>query len=238
VCFFFVGTKIYFLFHILFLLFLLLLFFLVSLLSLLTFLFVFESIFVLNHITQGGMEAQKAWPRLAEYFARFQLSLGLQCSLQVMAPSLSPRPLFIRPVCEKEVIQIRQQQKIIQSREQRQRPMKEKCSPVYSIDDCIMEGDDNNYDDDKKEKEEDAEAVKVAVAETVAETVENQNVRTDSNATNVYVKDDIEVWIDNIHKHDDIMTSLLFSEDDTQECKELRKQDNTRDLKEAEGQIE
>ncbi len=53
------------------------------------------------------MNAQRAWPRLAEYFARFQLSLELRCSLQVMAPSLSPRPLFIRPVCEKKEMQRR-----------------------------------------------------------------------------------------------------------------------------------
>jgi hypothetical protein len=38
-----------------------------------------------------------AWPRLAEYFARFKLSLGLQCSLEVMAPSLSRIPLVVRP---------------------------------------------------------------------------------------------------------------------------------------------
>ena len=38
-----------------------------------------------------------AWPRLAEYFARFKLSLGLQCSLEVMAPSLSKIPLVVRP---------------------------------------------------------------------------------------------------------------------------------------------
>jgi hypothetical protein len=41
-----------------------------------------------------------AWPRLAEYFARFQLSLGLNCSLEVLAPSLSTVPLQIRPVQE------------------------------------------------------------------------------------------------------------------------------------------
>lgn len=39
----------------------------------------------------------KAWPRLAEYFARYQLSLGLRCSLEVLAPSLSRVPLLIRP---------------------------------------------------------------------------------------------------------------------------------------------
>jgi hypothetical protein len=38
-----------------------------------------------------------AWPRLAEYFARFKLSLGLQCSLEVMAPTLSKVPLVVRP---------------------------------------------------------------------------------------------------------------------------------------------
>jgi|AntRauTorckE5430_2_1112549.scaffolds.fasta_scaffold03504_3 hypothetical protein len=48
----------------------------------------------------GGIGASEAWPRLAEYFARFQLSLGLKCSLEVMAPSLSRLPLFIRPPTE------------------------------------------------------------------------------------------------------------------------------------------
>lgn len=52
--------------------------------------------------TQGGIGASKAWPRLAEYFARFQLSLGLACSLEVMAPSLSRLPLFIRPPKEEK----------------------------------------------------------------------------------------------------------------------------------------
>jgi hypothetical protein len=41
-----------------------------------------------------------AWPRLAEYFARFKLSLGLQCSLEVMAPSLSKIPLIVRPLSQ------------------------------------------------------------------------------------------------------------------------------------------
>mmetsp|Transcript_13621 Transcript_13621/g.20733 ORF Transcript_13621/g.20733 Transcript_13621/m.20733 type:complete len:583 (+) Transcript_13621:499-2247(+) len=41
-----------------------------------------------------------AWPRLAEYFARFQLSLGLPCSLEVMAPTLSKIPLFVRSPLE------------------------------------------------------------------------------------------------------------------------------------------
>lgn len=38
-----------------------------------------------------------AWPRLAEYFARFQLSTGLNCRLEVLAPSLSRVPLHVRP---------------------------------------------------------------------------------------------------------------------------------------------
>ena len=46
------------------------------------------------------MTASRAWPRLAEYFARFQLSLGLQCGLEVLAPSLSSIPLFIRPASQ------------------------------------------------------------------------------------------------------------------------------------------
>ena len=52
--------------------------------------------------SQGGIEAQNAWPRLAEYFARFQLSSDLPCSLEVLAPTLSRRPLMIRPPTEME----------------------------------------------------------------------------------------------------------------------------------------
>lgn len=40
------------------------------------------------------------WPRLAEYFARFQLTLGLTCSLEVLAPTLARVPLMVRPVDE------------------------------------------------------------------------------------------------------------------------------------------
>lgn len=53
-------------------------------------------------ISQGGVDAQKSWPRLAEYFARYQLSLDLSCSLEVLAPSLCRRPLMIRPSLEME----------------------------------------------------------------------------------------------------------------------------------------
>ena len=38
-----------------------------------------------------------AWPRVAEYFARFKLSVGLTCSLEVLASTLSRLPLLIRP---------------------------------------------------------------------------------------------------------------------------------------------
>ena len=49
-------------------------------------------------MSQGGTAAVLAWPRLAEYFARFQLSLGLNCRLEVLAPSLSSVPLQVRPI--------------------------------------------------------------------------------------------------------------------------------------------
>ena len=39
-----------------------------------------------------------AWPRLAEYFARFQLSLDLNCRIEVLATSLASVPLQIRPI--------------------------------------------------------------------------------------------------------------------------------------------
>ena len=57
-------------------------------------------------LLQGGIPAQKAWPRLAEYFARFQLSLELKCSLNVLAPSLSSIPLYIRPPLETETMEL------------------------------------------------------------------------------------------------------------------------------------
>ena len=43
-----------------------------------------------------------AWPRLAEYFARFRLSLGIPCSLEVMATTLSRLPLSVRPPQEEQ----------------------------------------------------------------------------------------------------------------------------------------
>jgi hypothetical protein len=49
--------------------------------------------------------AKMAWPRIAEYFARFQLSLQLQCSVEVLAPSLSPVPLFVRPPAQQHLLQ-------------------------------------------------------------------------------------------------------------------------------------
>ena len=50
---------------------------------------------------QGGPDAATVWPRLAEYFARFQLS-DMSCSLEVKAPTLSTVPLYIRPTFETE----------------------------------------------------------------------------------------------------------------------------------------
>lgn len=50
------------------------------------------------HCQQGGEIAYSAYPRLAEYFARFNLSRGLPCTLEILAPILSPVPLAVRPV--------------------------------------------------------------------------------------------------------------------------------------------
>jgi hypothetical protein len=46
---------------------------------------------------KGGPSATLAWPRLAEYFARFKLSLDMTCSLEVLAPTLSRVPLWVHP---------------------------------------------------------------------------------------------------------------------------------------------
>ena len=51
-------------------------------------------------VVPGGERTKKAWPRLAEYFARFHLSNGIKCSLEVLAPFFSNVPLFIRPPVE------------------------------------------------------------------------------------------------------------------------------------------
>lgn len=54
-----------------------------------------------------------AWTRLAEYFARFKLSLGLPCSLEVLAPNLSRVPLYIQPTKKGEIsaVSLESQQK-------------------------------------------------------------------------------------------------------------------------------
>ena len=51
---------------------------------------------------QGGNDAVRAWPRLAEYFSRFHLVANLPCSLEVKAPTLQSMPLYIRPPGETE----------------------------------------------------------------------------------------------------------------------------------------
>ena len=55
------------------------------------------------------------WPRLAEYFARFQLS-DMSCSLEVKAPTLSTVPLYIRPIFE-----IRHRQKRLEEKKRRKK---------------------------------------------------------------------------------------------------------------------
>ena len=62
-------------------------------------------IFLIIHsliISKGGEEAKRIWPRLSEYFARFQLSIDLPCSIELKAPTLQTIPLYIRPPVEME----------------------------------------------------------------------------------------------------------------------------------------
>ena len=47
-------------------------------------------------MTQGGTLAELTWARLANYFSRFRLIPGLRCSLEVLAPTLSKVPIFVR----------------------------------------------------------------------------------------------------------------------------------------------
>ena len=44
---------------------------------------------------KAGEAVIRAWPRLAEYVARFKLSLDLPCSIEVLAPTLSKSPLIV-----------------------------------------------------------------------------------------------------------------------------------------------
>eukprot|EP00980_Cylindrotheca_fusiformis_P008737 scaffold1868_cov193-Cylindrotheca_fusiformis.AAC.22 len=50
--------------------------------------------------TQGGVAAKSAWRRLENYFVRFQLrssvSSGARPDLEVLAPTLSTKPIFVR----------------------------------------------------------------------------------------------------------------------------------------------
>jgi hypothetical protein len=40
--------------------------------------------------------AALAWSRLVNYFKRFCLSPGINCSLEVLAPTLSKVPIFVK----------------------------------------------------------------------------------------------------------------------------------------------
>ena len=40
--------------------------------------------------------AESAWPRLSNYFSRFRLSPGIDCSLEVYAPTLAKTPIHVR----------------------------------------------------------------------------------------------------------------------------------------------
>ena len=55
-----------------------------------------------GHTLQGGPTAVNTWPRLAEYFARFQLNRNLCCTLEVLAPKLSSVPLHVRSFVDRK----------------------------------------------------------------------------------------------------------------------------------------
>ena len=83
--------------------------------------------------SKGGERAHRAWPRLAEYFARFQLSTDLQCSLEVKAPTLQFSPLYIRPAAEIE------------------RQIKKNSNFSYPVDASSMQGSEEKSMEDKWE---------------------------------------------------------------------------------------
>lgn len=62
----------------------------------------FTLFFSYSYFAKGGNTARCAWPRLAEYFARFKLCLGLPCTVEVLTPILSRTPLLVEPPwCQK-----------------------------------------------------------------------------------------------------------------------------------------
>ncbi|CAB9511646.1 expressed unknown protein [Seminavis robusta] len=94
-------------------------------------------------LVPGGPTARLAWPRLAEYFARFRLSCSLPCSLEVMAPTLSKTPLFVRPPLEERNRQ-QQQQRL----QEQQRPEEEEQEDDRSSTNQCPEANDNTQEEE------------------------------------------------------------------------------------------
>ena len=93
---------------------------------------------------QGGPDAAAVWPRLAEYFARFQLS-DMSCSLEVKAPTLSTVPLYIRPTFELERRQQRLEERKVRKRsDERQKQKLHVDKEDADGDDGIDESENNN----------------------------------------------------------------------------------------------
>ena len=86
-----------------------------------------------------------AWPRLANYFARFGLSLDMSCSLEVMAATLTKMPLFVRPPLEQ------QQRKRLHQQQQQQLLLQETEASQASKAAPVSKGPQDDDDDEDEE---------------------------------------------------------------------------------------
>ena len=113
-----------------------------------------------------------AWPRLAEYFARFQLSRELHCSLEVLAPKLSLTPLFVRSSLEREKRWGRSPEK--QGKADGEEEWTEDMAETNS-DDSSADASTPHHIEQEKDAEERQKTV-VAVSAFLKRTVELKNV--------------------------------------------------------------
>lgn len=155
---------------------------------------------------QGGLTARLAWPRLANYFSRFGLSLGMSCSLEVRAATLTNMPLYVRPPLE-------QQQRKRQHQQQQQRLLQETTASQSSGADRVSKGtrDDEEtwggvFDDQEEEEGEsnDDSRVESPTQDNTLRNIEDTAVVSPEETTekkrNGYTQDDDSDSIKDIHR--------------------------------------
>jgi len=86
-----------------------------------------------------------AWPRLAEYFARFKLSLGMTCNLEVRAPTLSRVPLFVEPAVIGNGENVSEQPKASSNKNNHKKVSKKQRKKKAQDSDSDDDDDDDDY---------------------------------------------------------------------------------------------